>query len=185
MITKVLSYIFGTFITVIALLLVVSVFPITGNYKIYIVQSGSMEPSITTGGIVAVKPVVEYKAGDVITFGPVAKGKSPTTHRIVDIRLQDGKPVYITKGDANEESDTREVLARDVMGKVLFDVPFFGYALAAAKTPAGFAVLIIIPALIILFDEGKKIFFEIKKMRKPKPPVGQGKKEEETERGNV
>jgi len=174
MITKVLSYIFGTFITVIALLLVVSVFPITGNYKIYIVQSGSMEPSITTGGIVAVKPVVEYKAGDVITFGPVAKGKSPTT-----------QPVYITKGDANEESDTREVLARDVMGKVLFDVPFFGYALAAAKTPAGFAVLIIIPALIILFDEGKKIFFEIKKMRKPKPPVGQGKKEEETERGNV
>lgn len=168
MITKILSYVFGTFIVAIALLLVISVFPITGNYKIYIVQSGSMEPSINTGGIVIVKPTTEYKAGDVITFGPVARGKSPTTHRIVDMRLQEGKPVYITKGDANEESDTREVLARDVIGKVLFDVPFFGYALAAAKTPAGFAVLIIIPSVIILFDEGKKIYLEVRRMRSKK-----------------
>jgi|SRR3989344_110212 len=177
MLTKVLSYTFGIFITAIAILLVISVFPVTGNYKIYIVQSGSMEPSINTGGIVVVKPVAEYKTGDIITFGPVTRGKAPTTHRIVDMRLQEGKPVYITKGDANEEADTREVLARDVMGKVLFDVPFFGYALAAAKTPAGFAVLIIVPALIILFDEGKKIYLEIRHIR--------NKKKEETERGNV
>jgi len=115
-----------------------------------------------------VKPVLEYKTGDVITFGPATKGKTPTTHRIVDTRIQEGKPVYVTKGDANEDTDTREAPARDVIGKVLFDVPFFGYALAAAKTPAGFSVLIIVPALIVLFDEGKKIFFEIKKIRRKK-----------------
>lgn len=165
---KILTYLFGIFIAVIAVLLVVSSFPIKGNYQIMIVQSGSMEPDIKTGSIVVVKPVSEYKAGDVITFGPVPKGKVPTTHRIVDVRLQSGVPVFVTKGDANEEADIKEVPARDIIGKVLLDVPFVGFALAAAKKPIGFAVLIVVPALIILFDEGKKIFLEVKKMRKKK-----------------
>src|SRR3989344_9392425 len=102
---KILTYLFGTFVAVIALLLIISSFPIKGNYQIMIVQSGSMEPDIKTGSIVVVKPASEYKIGDVITFGPAPKGKVPTTHRIVDVRLQTGVPVFITKGDANEEND--------------------------------------------------------------------------------
>jgi signal peptidase I len=163
---KILYYIFGTAVATIALLLIVSAFPIKGNYQVLIVLSGSMEPSIKTGSIVIVKPASQYNVGDVITFGPVSKTKVPITHRIVEMRLQNGIPVYATKGDANEEKDTREVLAREVIGKELFDVPFLGYALAAAKKPIGFGVLIAVPAIIILFDEGKKIFREVGKMRK-------------------
>ena len=168
---KFLSYLLGILVAIIALLLIASSFPIKGNYQLLIVQSGSMEPAIKTGSIIAVKPVAEYKVGDVITFGPALKGKVPTTHRIIALRIQAGKLVYMTKGDANEEGDTREVLARDIHGKVFLDVPFAGYALAAAKKPIGFAILIIIPSLIILFDEGKKVFVEIKKMRKPKEEI--------------
>ena len=46
---KVLYYIFIAFIAVIVILLIVSVFPITGNYKLIIVQSGSMESVIKMG----------------------------------------------------------------------------------------------------------------------------------------
>jgi signal peptidase len=166
--TKVLSYIFGTFIFVVAFLLIISTFPIAGNFQILIVQSGSMEPSIKTGSIVVVKPVESYKIGDVITFGPVPKGKVPTTHRIIDARVESGSTIFMTKGDANEESDSREVFPKDVLGKVLFDVPYVGFALATAKQPIGFVVLIVIPSLIILFDEGKKIYVEIKRMRNKK-----------------
>ncbi len=166
--TKVLSYIFGTFIFVVAFLLIISTFPISGNFQVLIVQSGSMEPAIKTGSIVVVKPVKSYKIGDVITFGPVPRGKVPTTHRIIEMRIESGNPIYMTKGDANEEGDAREVQSKDVLGKVLFDVPYVGYALATAKQPIGFAVLIVIPSLIILFDEGKKIYVEIKKMRSKK-----------------
>src|SRR3989344_2765635 len=130
---KVLTYIFGAVITVVALLLIISSFPIPGNYKIMIVQSGSMEPTIKTGSIVAVKPTDSYKIGDVITFGPMSKTRIPTTHRVTDVRLQAGQPVYVTKGDANNDQDSREVPARDVIGKVYVDVPYLGYALAAAK----------------------------------------------------
>lgn len=163
---KILSYIFGAVVILIALLFIISIFPITGNYKVMIVQSGSMEPAIKTGSIVVVRPAVTYDVGDVITFGPTPKGKVPTTHRIVSENIKNGMESYATKGDSNDTADLKEVLQKDVIGKVYFSVPFVGYALAAAKEPIGFMILIIVPALLILFDEGKKIFSEFKKMKR-------------------
>ena len=165
---KIIYYIFIACIALIALLLVFSIFPITGNYKVLIVQSGSMAPAIKTGSVVIVKPVSDYKIGDVITFGQATKTKAPTSHRIYDIKVVDGQPVYITKGDANNAPDAKEISKSEIIGKSLFDVPYAGYAVDAAKKPLGFALIIVVPAAIIIFDEGKKIIGEIKKMRKNK-----------------
>ena len=162
---KVIYSIFVAFIVVVALLLIVSVLPITGNYKIMVVQSGSMTPAIKTGSVVVVKPENDYKIGDIITFGPYTRTKAPTTHRIYDIKVQDGQPVYITKGDANNAPDDREIKKSDILGKVLFDVPYVGYAVDFAKKPMGFALIIIVPAAIIIGDEIKKIYGEIRKKK--------------------
>ncbi|MBU0546873.1 signal peptidase I [Patescibacteria group bacterium] len=151
------------FIAIIALLLIVSILPITGNIKFMTVISGSMEPAIKIGSVVMVKPANDYNIGDVITFGQVTKTKAPTSHRIYDIKVVDGQPVYITKGDTNNAPDAREVPKKEVLGKVMFSVPYLGYAVNSAKQPLGFAVIIITPALIIIFDEVKNIYGEIKK----------------------
>jgi signal peptidase len=164
-ILKVIYYIFLAFIAVIALLLIFSTFPIAGNFKIMTVLSGSMQPAIKTGSIVVVKPESSYKIGDVITFGPYSKKKPPTTHRIYDIEVTGGEPVYITKGDANNGPDTRKVAKKDIVGKVLFSIPFVGYVLEVAKKPVGFMVLIIVPAVIVVYDETRKIIEEIKKRK--------------------
>jgi signal peptidase len=165
---KIIYYIFGAFIVLVAVLLIISVFPVTGNIKFMIVQSGSMEPSIKTGSLVMVKPESDYKIGDVITFGPVSKTKAPTSHRIQDIKVNEGNVVYITKGDANENTDAREVQKKEVLGKVVFSIPYLGYVVTFAKQPLGFALIIITPALIIIFDEVKKVYAEIKKIKKEK-----------------
>lgn len=110
-----------------------------------------------------VKPIDNYKIGDIITFGPYSKTKAPTTHRIYEIKVEGGQPIYITKGDANNAPDAREIAKRDIVGKVLFSVPYVGYAVDFAKKPMGFALIIIVPAALIIFDEIKKIFKEIKK----------------------
>src|SRR3989344_4702559 len=103
---KILSTIFYTvFIALvvgIAGLLLGSMLPIPGNIEVKIVKSGSMEPSISTGSLVVVRPHAAYAKGDVITFGKDTKTDIPTTHRIIDTK--DG-PLYIVKGDANEEAD--------------------------------------------------------------------------------
>ena len=159
---QIIYYIFIAFIVAVALLLIVSIFPITGNYKVMTVISGSMAPAIKMGSVVIVKPASDYKIGDVITFGPYSKTKAPTSHRIYDIKVVDGQPVYITKGDVNNAPDARELQKRDIVGKVLFSVPFVGYAVDFAKKPMGFALIIVVPAAIIIYDEIKKIIQELK-----------------------
>ena len=168
---KIFYYIFVAFIVLVALLLIFSVLPITGNYKVMTVISGSMQPAIKQGSVVIVKPAQDYKIGDVITFGPYNKTKAPTTHRIYDIKVEGGQPVYITKGDVNNAPDARELQKKDILGKVLFSAPYVGYAVDFAKKPMGFALIIIVPAAIIIFDEIKKIIYEVKKKNKNKEPV--------------
>jgi len=133
-----------------------------------IVQSGSMTPAIKMGSLVIVKPMDDYKIGEVITFGPYSRTKAPTTHRIYDIKVTEGIPSYITKGDANNAPDQREILQREVIGKVLFSVPYIGFAVSAAQKPIGFMLIIIVPAVIIVYDEVRKIWEEIKENKKVK-----------------
>ncbi|MBU4353537.1 signal peptidase I [Candidatus Parcubacteria bacterium] len=165
---KIIYYVFLGAIALIAVLLVVSAFPITGNYKFLVVQSGSMQPEIKMGSVVAVKPSDNYKIGDIITFGEMSKTKTPTTHRIVEMRVVEGKYLYTTKGDANNAPDQNEVSQDKIIGKVLFNIPYVGYAVAEARKPVGFTILIVIPAVIIVYDEIKKIISEIKNRKAAK-----------------
>lgn len=159
---KILYGLLTAFVVVVALLLIVSMLPITGNVKILTVLSGSMEPSIHTGSVVVVKPAQDYKIGDVITFGKISKNTVPITHRIYDIKIEASQPVYITKGDANNSTDTNQVQKNSIVGKVLFSVPWAGYAVEFAKKPLGFALIIIIPALAIIIDKVVKIIKELR-----------------------
>jgi len=156
---------FTAVIFAVVVLVVVSILPIPGNYKLLIVESGSMEPAIKTGSVVVVKPADSYKAGDVITFNDGGKDKT-TTHRIADLEVITGKTYYITKGDANNAEDSNKVPETKVVGKVLTSIPYAGYLLAAAKKPIGFVLLVIVPCAMIIFEELGKIWKEVKKKKK-------------------
>lgn len=152
----------------IVLVLASSLIPFAGSLKFLTVLSGSMEPAIKTGSIVAVKPADSYKIGDIVTFGEINRTKTPVTHRIAEMKVENGQPVYITQGDANNGPDVRTITKKDIVGKVIFDIPYVGYAINAAKKPYGFLLLIIIPAVLVIFDEIKKIKKEIKKVKNDK-----------------
>lgn len=147
----------------VAALSALSLFPIPGHVEMKIVQSGSMEPAIHTGSIVVIQPANEYGVGDVITFGEDTKVQVPTTHRITSVRLEGNTTYFTTKGDANEEADTNEVAKGDVIGRVLFSVPYLGYLIDFSKKPIGFILLIVIPAILIILYELLGIYEEIKK----------------------
>ena len=168
---KIGYYAFLGFLGVIAFSIAASVLPITGNYKILVVQSGSMEPAIKTGAVVIVKPADVYSIGDVITFGSITKTTPPTSHRILDMEVSEGQISYITKGDANEDPDGKPVAKMDVVGRVLFSMPFLGYVIDFARKPLGFALIIGIPAVVIVGDEVRKIVLEVKKLRSKKTAI--------------
>lgn len=161
---KIISTIFYTIFVAlvvgIAGLLLGSMLPIPGNIEVKIVKSGSMEPAIPTGSLVVVKPATEYVKGDIITFGKDTQSDIPTTHRIIAVH-QDG--TYTVKGDANEEADPNPVARRDIIGKVAIHVPYAGFVLDFARQPLGFALLIGIPAGLVILEELLTIFRESRK----------------------
>jgi len=163
-----LYYLFITVILAFALLLAASLFPITGNYKVKIVLSGSMEPELPMGSLVFLKPESSYAVGDIITFGKDTKMDVPTTHRIVLTHDSPTGKVFQTKGDANENEDARDVRESEVIGKVFFDIPYLGYVLDFAKKPIGFILLVLLPAAFIILDEIGNIWKEAKRMRRKK-----------------
>lgn len=165
---KTIYNLFVIFIVIIALLLVVSIFPITGNWQVLVVESGSMEPAIKVGGLVIVKSANNYQVGDIITFRNPESLNTKITHRIYELKINEGQTFYVTKGDANEEPDGEGILARYVLGKVILALPYLGYAVDAAKKPIGFILIIAIPAVVIIGDEIRKIIREARRIRNSK-----------------
>lgn len=163
---KLIYSLFVAFIVAVAVLLIFSILPITGNYKVLTVISGSMEPAIKTGSVVVIKPFADYNVGDVVTFGKVGKNQNPVSHRIVSVTVSEsGAEYYTTKGDANNNNDENSLQKSQIAGKVLISFPYIGYAVDFAKKPFGFALIIAVPAAAIIGDEIKKIIQELKKKK--------------------
>lgn len=125
------------------------------NFLLYKVISGSMEPTIKTGSVVFVKQtdIKNLSVGTIISYSANNDANTIVTHRISGISTKDNQQVYRTKGDANAGQDADEISPERIKGIVLFSVPSLGFFLDWIKTPLGFIVTIIIPALYIIITE--------------------------------
>jgi len=165
---KVLYWIVLVSLIIIAGLVALSALDIPGGYKLYIVQSGSMEPAIKKMGIVVVKPVQEYEKDDVITIQESPNSDVTVTHRIHEIEeTEDGK-LFTLKGDANEDPDGEKRTEESILGKVIFTVPYIGYPISFAQTQTGLIILVIVPAVIIVYSEVLSIKNNVAEMVKKK-----------------
>lgn len=127
---------------------------IVGAEGSYVVLSGSMEPTISTGDAIIVDGVdpAEIEERDVITY--LRSGAdTPTTHRVVGITEEGGELAFVTQGDANDQPDASPVRASQVMGIVVFTIPFIGYVIEFVNTPTGFVTLVILPFALLLLSE--------------------------------
>ncbi len=152
------------FLLIILVFVLFPLLPIKNNYSLKMVTSGSMSPTIKTGAIVMVKPEADYQKGDIITFRVGKTAKDIVTHRIIDVK--NGQ--FVTQGDANNVADTGSVRKSQILGKVVFSIPYAGYVANSVHSKLGFILLILIPALFIIFDQMKNIVGEVKKIRKKK-----------------
>ncbi len=132
--------------------------------KMYVVYSGSMSPSLSTGSLIAVKPEIDYFVGDVVSFRQ--DGGQVVTHRISKVIEEEGLGVvsYETKGDANNTPDRELVKKEQILGEVFFALPYLGYSISFLKTKTGFIVFAIIPAVLIILGETLSIKNEINKL---------------------
>jgi signal peptidase len=130
----------------------------------FVVQSGSMEPSIMTGDIIVIAPQSEYRQNEAITF----RGAQDRviTHRIKEVIGSKTDPSFITKGDANQETDVEVVPLDRVLGKVTMNLPKLGYFVTFGKSLYGIILLIVIPAAIVVVDELGNLIIAYSKKRR-------------------
>lgn len=99
-------------------------------YRVYVVHTGSMYPSIPPESAVVVREG-QYEVGDVVSF---TEHGEVVSHRLEAIR-PDG--TIVTKGDANRSVDPWRVPASNVIGGVVAAPRHVGYLLTYLKTPQG------------------------------------------------
>jgi len=153
---------FGLF-GLLTLLLLGSLLPVAGGYQLRVVESGSMEPTFSTGAVIATRAASSYAVGDVVTFQRRSDARA-TTHRIVSI--DDNQ--YIMQGDANNAPDMVPVAREEIAGKVWFAVPFLGYVLSFIKQPWGFLLIVGVPASLIVYEQVQRIRREMRTMQADK-----------------
>ncbi|MFD2211303.1 signal peptidase I SipW [Virgibacillus halophilus] len=129
------------------------------GYQLKTVLSGSMEPGIQTGSIIAVKPVEDkthFKKGDVITFQE--EEGILITHRIAKVEKNGDAVLYRTKGDNNNAEDMNPVLPQNVVAEYTgFTVPYVGYFVDFSQSKNG-AFLLLVPGILLLLYAGYTIW---------------------------
>lgn len=126
-----------------------------------VVMSGSMEPVLPIGSVVYAQKKLGYDKGDIITFKD--NSENFVTHRIVDFTYGENGTTYITKGDANNSSDTLRVSSANITGKIVFIIPFIGRLILFLNTLPGLLVFIFLPTLLVIGFELWNIKKEIEK----------------------
>ncbi len=120
--------------------------PVTGT-EIFSVATPSMEDEIPEGSLVFVREAEQYFEDDVIT-ARLANGNT-FTHRIIKVDA-DNRLIY-TKGDANPGPDPAPTAFSDIVGKVVFCVPYLGMlSLNFNSTTLIFVLAAVLLALVII-----------------------------------
>lgn len=140
------------------------------GYRPLIVLSGSMAPAMKPGELIISKGISarEIRVGDIITFRTPrspADVRHPldtlTTHRVVRIEQKADRILFETKGDANRNKDAWQVPAVSVVGRLVATIPFLGWIMAWARTSWGFISLIIVPGIIVIVIELRRIITSV------------------------
>lgn len=138
--------------------------PFLLGWQSTVVTSGSMEPLIAVGDVMAAQPVTAedlqnglIQPGHVILADNPARPGKLFTHRVVRI---DEEGNYITRGDANRSIDSTPVPAESVKGIERLRVPLIGLPLqavwAGSPLPAALFVLVTATAQLVVADDRRR-----------------------------
>ncbi len=129
--------------------------PSIAGHQMYIVLGGSMSPAFEAGSLAIIKPVDTrgIVIGDIITYRSASGGDGLTTHRVMENHDNGGQLSFTTRGDANEINDHEPVLARSILGRVIYAIPYAGFVMNFAQTKTGLILMVIIPGILIIFFE--------------------------------
>ena len=114
--------------------------------KLFAVQTRLMAPSLSFGSLIFTQPAPSYELNEIIAFN---LDNNILTQRIQEVRLNDSQVIYLTQTDVNKRLNTQLVSQDQIIGKVMFSLPYFGYLIIIAKNRIGLVFLIGLPVFLL------------------------------------
>ena len=122
-----------------------------------VVVSQSMVPTLNVGDFILIRQISDINevaaapppTGDILVF---IRNKDYIVHRAVSKYLNNDEWEFVTKGDNNKMEDGRPANENDVIGKVVGNVPVFGYFPLFLKTTRGLALILVLMIVVFFAD---------------------------------
>jgi signal peptidase len=110
-----------------------------------------MAPTYPVGSLLVVGQMdaSDARPGMAVVFEDPANRGRIVTHRVVE-RVPAETLQFRTQGDANAAPDPVTVPARFIRGRVLWQVPHLGSLMAWLQWPRSFALLVAVPAVLLV-----------------------------------
>lgn len=96
------------------------------GHRIYVIMSGSMEPTIKVKDLIITEKADNVQVGDIIAF---EDNGHITVHRVIKIYNNNNEKLFETKGDANNTADKTLIKEPMIKGKVKYKVQGLGAAI--------------------------------------------------------
>lgn len=120
------------------------------GYKLIVIETGSMEPTLKVGSVCLVKPEDRISKGNIITFCVNPEKGTLVTHRVVEVQ-SDGK--YRTMGDNNNVVDAVAVELEAIEGVTKLNVPYIGVLVKYLSEIEGKIVIISLLGMLLAASE--------------------------------
>lgn len=133
------------------------------GYKVFVIVSKSMQPTIKVGDAIFIKqvPENELKVGDIISF---RTDGYINTHRIKQIITdENGNKQYVTKGDNNKEEDREKVRYSEIEGIYVFKLASLGKIMELLENKVFLIFLVIIVIFYLIYIHRLKLKKERRK----------------------
>lgn len=102
-------------------------------YKPIVIATNSMLPVIRAGDVIVIEPPKpdSLKVGDVVSY---RLGEYNIVHRIEEVTIVGNQQQFIFKGDNNDSADMLPVAPEQIMGKVVYVIPYVGLVSLAIRS---------------------------------------------------
>jgi len=104
--------------------------------------------------------VDSLRINEVITYWSAENPGTLMTHRIIEIHDVGPALVFQTKGDANEDPDKYVMSASQVVGRMVFRIPYVGVVAQLSHSALGFVLLVLAPGIVVI---GAEVYSIVKK----------------------
>jgi signal peptidase len=125
-------------------LVVMSVANVVG-FRLLVIRSGSMRPTLGVGELVLSRstPATDIRVGEIVSFHDPAVEDQLVTHRVVSVSRSGSELTVTTKGDANIATETWKIDDSSSVGRLLFAVPYVGRVVYLISSPYVLVIILV------------------------------------------